>query len=68
MHVTIRLNSGTHEKDYVDKSHIQKNIDAVQRAIDGKLQARDFVLLMDTISILEGIQEKLPHPLPSWKP
>ena len=39
---------------------IQKNIDAQQKAIDGKsLNASDIVLLKDTMSILDGIKRAL---------
>lgn len=42
------------------KQAIQKNIDALQRAVDGKPSSHDFVLMIDTKSILEGIQKQLP--------
>jgi len=44
----------------VTKSTIQKNIDALQRAIDGKPLGCDDITLYGTKSILEGIQEQLP--------
>lgn len=61
MFVTIRLVSGpSHDSCSVSKYTIQKNIDALQRAIDGKPLCADFVLLIDTKSILETIQKELP--------
>ena len=38
---------------------IQKNIDALERAANGKQLSRDFVLMNDTKSILEGIRREL---------
>lgn len=60
MQVTIELYSGPTHCYKVTKQEIQKNIDALQRAIDGKPMVKDFVLLLDTKSILEGIKTKLP--------
>ena len=47
--------------DVLPGNGIQKNIDALQRAIDGKSVCSDFVPLMDTMTILEGIKRELPH-------
>lgn len=60
MEVTIELKAGRAHDERVTKKQIQKNIDALQRAIDGKSLASDFVSLHDTKSILEGIKAKLP--------
>jgi len=40
------------------KSDMQKNIDALDRAIKGKPRCSDFMLLIDTKSILEAIQNQ----------
>ena len=43
------------------KSDIQKNIDALRRVVDGKTKTGvDDVLILDTISVLEGIKKRLP--------
>ena len=42
------------------KAGMQQNIDALQRAIDGKPLVCDTVGLLSAKSILEGIQEQLP--------
>lgn len=60
MKITIKLKAGPNHKDAVTKADIQTNIDVLQRAIDGELLARDFVLLVDTQSILEAIRKQLP--------
>jgi len=60
MLVTIEISAGPYRDYRVTKADIQKNIDALDRAIDGKPQANDFTLLMDTQTILEGIQQQLP--------
>lgn len=61
MKITIELCSGINHNANITKQDIQKNIDALRRAIDGKSAALDFVLLLDTKSILECIKEKLPN-------
>ena len=60
MQVTIELAVGANHFKKVTKQAIQKNIDALQRSVDGKPLSSDFVLLLDTKSILEGIKAKLP--------
>ena len=60
MEVVIELRAGANHRHHVTKQEMQKNIDALKRAIDGKPLASDYVLLIDTRSILEGIQAKLP--------
>jgi len=58
MLVTIELLQGPNKTE-PDCWGIQKNIDALQRFIDGKQQVNDFILINDTISILEAIQKQL---------
>ncbi|MCK5603313.1 hypothetical protein KAR91_15625 [Candidatus Pacearchaeota archaeon] len=60
MILTIELSAGPRGQKSVTKNEIQKNIDALQRAVDGKMMCSDDLSIMDTISILEGIQNKLP--------
>ena len=51
-------------------SKIEENIDAIQRAIDGKPQAHDFVLLVDVKYILEELKhqrDKKPDPYGSYE-
>ena len=60
MKVTIELKSGPKYNDYVTKSDIQKNIDALNRYLDNKQCASDFISLSDTKFILEAIKNKLP--------
>ena len=59
MHVTIEICAGPNCTGIVTKSTIQKNIDALQRAIDGKPLAMDFVSLTDTKYILVEIQKHI---------
>lgn len=59
MIVQIELLVG-HNHDEPTKRDINKNIHALERAINNKQRGGDFVLLSDTKSILEGIKEKLP--------
>ena len=61
MQVTIELLAGPHHTKPT-KSDVQKNIDALERAIAGKPLCSDWVLLTDTLSILQGIQDRLPAP------
>lgn len=43
-----------------DASHIQKNIDTIERVIGyGGLSAGDVQSLMDTLSILRGLQKNM---------
>jgi len=60
MKVTIDIAAGNNQFGLVTKTDVEKNIQAVQRAIDGKSQAQDSILLLDTKWILIGIQEQLP--------
>ena len=60
MKVTIDLKTGNYNRERVVKSDIQKNIDALQRYIDGKQCCCDDLSLIDTKSILETIQKQLP--------
>ena len=58
MDITITLVAGN-DNHTPTKKDLDKNIEALQRAIDGKTLANDFVPLMDTKSILEGIKGQL---------
>jgi len=58
MKITITLFAGN-DNHTPTKKDLDKNIEALQRAIDGKPLANDFVPLMDTKSILEGIKGQL---------
>ena len=40
---------------------VQKNIDAIQRAIDDNKRIADLSPLIDTKSIMEGIKQQLPE-------
>jgi hypothetical protein len=60
MRLTIELLAGPNHNENVTQSDMQKNIDALTRAIEGKPYASDFVLMNDTRSILEGIKRQLP--------
>lgn len=59
MKVTIELCSGANHNYVFGKGDIDKNIEAIQRAIDGKQIVADMILLMDTKSILEEIKKQL---------
>lgn len=59
MLVEIEIVAGPGHKDPT-REDMQKNIDALTRAIDGKQLANDFILLLDTKSLLVGLQSKLP--------
>ena len=60
MKITIELASGPNGNKTVTKSEIQKNIDVLDRAIQGRMKCSDDQSLSDTKSIIEGIQENLP--------
>jgi len=59
MKVTIELFTGPNHSKDITEEDIQKNIDAVDRAINNKKAACDDILLLDTKTILIGIQQKL---------
>jgi len=61
MKVTIHLRAGPHYREEILKSDVQKNIDAIDRAIKNKKIVKDDVLLFDVISVLRAIQHQLPH-------
>lgn len=61
MKVIIDLAQSNGPFESVTQRGIQRNIDAQQRAIDGKPLTADVVLLMDTLSILRGIHSQLPE-------
>ncbi|MFA5384171.1 MAG: hypothetical protein WC364_05830 [Eubacteriales bacterium] len=59
MKVTIELKAGsTYHEPY--QQDIMRNIEAIDRAIQGKPLACDMGLLIDTKSILECIKKQLP--------
>jgi hypothetical protein len=57
--ITIELKVGMKRRDNITKADVQKNIDAVTRAINGKMVSSDVPLLIGTKSILEAIKEKV---------
>lgn len=60
MEIKLRLFAGPYPYTQPFKEDVQKNIDALQRVIDGKpALASDGVLHMDTMSILKAIQDEL---------
>ena len=61
MKVTIEISHGKDKWGYVYKPQIQENIDTL-RIVESKnlVSPAQAVSIEDTISILEGIQEKLP--------
>jgi hypothetical protein len=64
MTVTIEIRQGRYHDPEVYKEDMQKNIDALNRAIKGTPLCADDILLLDTLSIIEGIQKKLPFRYP----
>lgn len=61
MTVTIEIRHGAQHSDQVYQEDVQVNIDALKRAIDRKPKCNDDVFLLDTLSIIESIQKKLPR-------
>lgn len=62
MLVNIELRQGNYPySQKPTKQGIQRNIDAIQRTIDGTPQVADMYLLIDVKSILNSIQTKLPN-------
>lgn len=59
MQVTIEISTGQNHSRYVTPADIQKNIDALQRAFDRTPKVEGSILLLDTMSILRGIQRQL---------
>ena len=59
MIVCIDIKSGPHKDDNVTKADVDKNINALDRAINRKMLSCDDILLIDTKSILEQIKSKL---------
>lgn len=60
MKITINLYAGRNRLDLPTKNIMDRNIRAVERAIDGKLLAVDSTYLIDTLMILEVIKKELP--------
>ena len=52
MYIRIKLRAGPEGQYQVTKREIQKNIDALERAIKGKMNCSDTISLMDTKTIL----------------
>ena len=61
MKVTVELRTGPHHNPHVTKKDIEGNIEALQRLMDRKERCSDSTLVLDTISILRGIQNQLPE-------
>ena len=57
--VEIEVRAGSNHRTLVGPSDVDMNIEALQRVLEGKQQCRDFVLICDTISILESIKKEL---------
>jgi hypothetical protein len=58
MDIELSLVAGNDQRQ-PSKKDVQRNIDALQRCIDGKKLCSDDTLLIDTISILEAIQDRV---------
>ena len=55
--ITIDLESA---KPYISIGQaLQRNIDALDRVVEGKMQVRDITIILDTKSILEGVRREL---------
>ena len=62
MMVTIELKTGARPRRSVQKSDVDRNIAALQKAINNEPRtAIDDQLLIDTLSILEGIKNAMPY-------
>ena len=61
MQVCIELKKGSEHTDDIKQADIQKNLDALERYVSGNPLSNDDVLLIDTMSILMAIQNKLPR-------
>jgi hypothetical protein len=58
--ITIELLYGNlRNRRWPTKEDLKEQIEVQQRAIDGKSLSSDFVMLLDTLSILEAIQREL---------
>ena len=58
--VKLELRAGPRGGKYVTKADMARNIEALQKAIDGKMSGADHILLIDTKNILEAIKAQLP--------
>ncbi len=58
MKIELNLVSGVLKTDPT-KEDMQKNIDSLERCLKNKKEVRDDVILLDTITILQGIQKQL---------
>jgi len=61
MKVVIELRTGPYHNKSVTKEDIQRNIDVLEKVISEPRTALDTILLLDTKSILDMIQQKLPE-------
>lgn len=61
MKIQLELKAGNLHREPT-LSDFDKNIAALRRAITGKKTAVDDILLLDTISILEGIKQAMLNP------
>jgi hypothetical protein len=60
MKLELDLRHGSFHNPVGCREDFDDNLKALQRAIDGKPLAVDFVLLMDTKTIIEQIQKQFP--------
>ena len=62
MLVEVEIRQGPQHDARVTQQDIQRNIDALRRAASlPGLSGLDYVLVLDSMSILQGIQTKLPR-------
>lgn len=61
MIINIELRPGKRNNDRVTKKDINENIAGLKRAINNTKSTLDKISLNSTLSILEGIKEKLPY-------
>lgn len=59
MIIELEIWSGSNHNSTVKPSDVQKNIDALNRAIKNNKRISDAALLIDTLSLLKIIQRKV---------
>jgi len=59
MSAYVDLATGSNHSPVPGKEDIEKNIAAIRRYLSGKHNCSDYIMLLDTISILEGIKKQL---------
>jgi len=59
MKITIELYQGPNHDPEVTKKDIQRNIETIDRYLNGKQTANDYISLLDTQSILINIRKQL---------